>query len=172
MRVIHKTQRRPQISIGSQAGKVPSSLRTALRAAVAFLGIERCQWHIEIVNDAAIAALHNQYLQLPTTTDVLTFDLRDDTSASREGSPVVLDTVVCTDEAERRAGELGHSVEHELLLYCIHSLLHVQGYDDRTRTGAARMHAREDELLEALGIGAVYRSRRPKPAPRRKRAVS
>jgi len=152
---------------------VPASLKTALRSVIALLSIKRCQWHIEIVNDVEMGALHQQYLNLPTTTDVLTFDLRDDITTSNEGSAVILDTVICADEAERRAIELGHSTDHELLLYCIHSLLHVQGYDDRTKAGAARMHAREDALLEALGVGAVYRSRKQKlpPAPRRKRAV-
>jgi probable rRNA maturation factor len=101
-------------------------------------------------------ALHLAHLGDSTTTDVLTFDLRDKITRTREGSAVVLDSVICIDEAKRRARELGHSHTHELLLYCIHSLLHVQGYDDRTRAGAARMHAREDALLEALGVGPVY----------------
>jgi probable rRNA maturation factor len=119
-----------------------------------------------------MAALHEQYLDLPTTTDVLTFDLRDDLSDTREGSAVMLDTVVCADEAGRRAAELGHSVDHELLLYCVHSLLHVQGYDDGTRAAAARMHAREDGLLQALGVGAIYHGRQGRRSPpRRKRAV-
>jgi probable rRNA maturation factor len=72
-----------------------------------------------------------------------------------------LDTVICLDEARRRAGELGHTVHKELLLYCVHSLLHVQGYDDVTAAGARRMHAREDEILVALGIGPVYRGKKP-----------
>jgi probable rRNA maturation factor len=152
-------------------------LLSLLDDVVALLGIKACQWHIEVVGDAAMKKLHHEHLNDPTTTDVLTFDLRDKLKKTREGSAVVLDTVVCEDEAKRRARELGHTPARELLLYCIHSLLHVQGYDDRTRTGAARMHAREDELLEALGIGPVYSgSKGPPPgkplsAPSRKRAA-
>ena len=67
-----------------------------------------------------------------------------------------VETVVCVDEARRRAGEMGHTVREELLLYCVHSLLHVQGYDDVTAAGARRMHAREDEILEAVGVGRVF----------------
>jgi probable rRNA maturation factor len=146
-------------------------LTPLLKKTVALLGIHACEWHIEVVSDTQMKQLHQQHLNDPTTTDVLTFDLREDLKNTREGSSVVLDTVVCADEAKRRGRELGHTPAHELLLYCIHSLLHVQGYDDRTKSGAARMHAREDALLEALGIGAVYSGSRSKPtaSPRRNR---
>jgi probable rRNA maturation factor len=107
------------------------------------------------------------------TTDVLTFDLRDrKPPRDREGVALELETVVCIDEARRRAAELNHPVRHELLLYCVHSLLHVQGYDDKSPAAARRMHAREDELLRAIGVGPVYsggRAVRARPA-RRKRA--
>jgi hypothetical protein len=51
---------------------------------------------------------------------------------------------------------LRHSLRNELLLYAIHSLLHVQGYDDVKAQDAAEMHRREDEILLRLGVGAVY----------------
>jgi probable rRNA maturation factor len=120
------------------------------------LGVTRCEWTITIVDDAAMAELHARTMNLPTTTDVLTFDMRDDTAKTREGAPVELDTVLCVDEARRRAAEMGHGLREELLLYALHSLLHVQGYDDVTPAKARRMHQREDELLRALGVGAVY----------------
>jgi hypothetical protein len=81
---------------------------------------------------------------------------------------VEVDTVVCVDEARRRARERGHGVREELLLYCMHSLLHVQGYDDVTAAGAAAMHAREDEVLTAIGVGAVYGKRETRNAKRKK----
>ena len=107
--------------------------------------------------------LHAASLDDPTTTDVLTFDLRDDApKKDHEGTPVELDTVVCIDEARRRATEFGHPIRNELLLYCLHSLLHVQGYNDTTRAESDRMHVREDELLHAIGIGPVYKTQNAK----------
>ena len=44
----------------------------------------------------------------------------------------------------------------ELLLYLVHGLLHLIGYDDRTPNDAERMHRREDALLEQFGFGGVY----------------
>ena len=127
-----------------------------LREVLTLLGVTRCEWTITIVDDAAMAALHARTMNLPTTTDVLTFDMRDERAGTREGAAVELDTVVCLDEAARRAAEMGHGVREEPLLYALHSLLHVQGYDDVTPAKFRRMHQREDELLRALGIGALY----------------
>ena len=146
-----------QISISARAGvTAPRALRASLLAALRLLGIRQAQWDILITRDDEMNALHERHLREDSTTDVLTFDLREKRSATREGSPILLETVVCHDEARRRARELGHAIFSELLLYCIHSLLHVQGYDDRTMAKARRMHAREDQLLQALGYGPVY----------------
>lgn len=129
-----------------------------LRRVLKELKIAHAAWSITIVGDKEMTALHQRTMNLPTTTDVLTFDLRDKVQirGTEEGADVELDTVICRDEALRRAKELRHAPLHELLLYCIHSLLHVQGHDDLKKSAAARMHRREDEILTAIGIGAVY----------------
>ena len=127
-------------------------LEVPLRKILRLLNVGEYRWNILLVGDREMKKLHRQYLQDPATTDVLTFDMREDP----ESSAMHLETVLCTDEARRRASELGHSVEHELLLYAVHSLLHVQGHDDATPSQAARMHQREDELLAQIGVGPVY----------------
>jgi len=48
------------------------------------------------------------------------------------------------------------------MLYVIHGLLHLMGYDDGEHRSAARMHAREEELL------AAFLSRRTARRPDRK----
>ena len=49
-----------------------------------------------------------------------------------------------------------HPVERELLLYIIHGILHCLGEDDHDDDAYARMHAREDDLLEAIGVGRTF----------------
>jgi probable rRNA maturation factor len=136
-------------------------LSRKLRNVIGHLGITRCQWSISIVGDREMKKLHGKTMNDWGTTDVLTFDMRDPAERlgrrkNVEGTAVDLDTVVCADEARRRAREMGHEIRQELLLYCVHSLLHVQGHDDVKPVGARKMHAREDELLVAAGVGAVY----------------
>jgi probable rRNA maturation factor len=106
---------------------------------------------VVIVDDARMIHLHERHMGIAKTTDVLTFDLRQDPL-----HPVEADIIICADEAARRAAELKHSVERELLLYSIHGLLHCLGYDDHDEANWQRMHAREDEVLTALGVGATF----------------
>jgi probable rRNA maturation factor len=156
-------------------------LARPVRRLLRLLHLTSGSWSISLVRDPEMAALHKRTMNDPTTTDVLTFDLRGSptpqTSRLKSQDSIDLDTVICLDEARRRAQELRHPVEHELLLYALHSLLHVQGYDDRTRAQSKRMHAREDQLLTAVGIGPVYGrlmtqdSRRKTTPPHRKSII-
>ena len=90
-----------------------------------------------------------------SATDVLAFDLGTD----RRRRYIEGEVVVCTDVARRRAAFRNRSLQAaraELALYLVHGILHLAGYDDRTRAGFRRMHAREDLLLCQLGLGPVY----------------
>ena len=136
----------------------PALLGKPLRRLLKLLGIKGGAWSITVVRDHEMKALHKRSMNLGTTTDVLTFDMSDPDEGTRR--PLDLDTVICVDEARRRAEEFGHSVDHELLLYALHSLLHVQGYDDLTPGQFKRMHAREDELLTQIGMGPIFESKR------------
>jgi probable rRNA maturation factor len=140
-------------------------LRRRLRQTAARLGVARGSWVVTLVGDGAMADLHARTMNLPTTTDVLTFDLSDGsvTNHKRAGFVLDLDTILCVDEARRQAAARGHTLAAEVLLYAIHSLLHVCGYDDQTADEARRMHRREDALLNELGVGPVYHSEHPSP---------
>lgn len=114
---------------------------------------------VRIVDDAEMIAAHTRFCDIETTTDVLTFDLASDES-SFDSKALDTDLIICADEAQRQSQERGHPVSHELLLYILHGVLHCLGYDDHSDEEYDRMHAREDELLRAAGIGAVF-SRTP-----------
>ena len=95
-------------------------------------------------------------------TDVLTFPLDVDSRGRATSGEVV----VCVPEARRRAREHGHPVERELLLYSLHGLLHLCGYDDRNARDFRRMHRTEDAILTQLGIGPVFREAPPRGGPK------
>ena len=105
---------------------------------------------VEIIDDHRMAALHERFSNVPGTTDVLTFP------ASGPGEPVEVDIAICVDEAARQSRARGHDLRHELLLYALHGVLHCTGFDDRAPHDHARMHAEEDRILQAIGLGAVY----------------
>lgn len=105
---------------------------------------------IRVIGDVEMDAAHRRWCDVPGTTDVLTFESRDD-------DDLEIDLLLCLDEAARRAIEFGHGVERELLLYAVHGVLHCLGHDDHEEEQRARMHREEDRLLAAVGVGAVYR---------------
>ncbi|MSR33421.1 MAG: rRNA maturation RNase YbeY [Phycisphaerales bacterium] len=105
---------------------------------------------VQCVNDQTMGELHMRHMNNPCTTDVLTFADGDDA-----------DVAVCVDEAARRATELNHQLRDELLLYCLHGLLHAGGMDDQTPAEFAAMHGEENRLLSAIGLGEIFGAIKP-----------
>ena len=140
--------RRPRIAISSSQHslRVPRKQLAELIAFVAAQeGASLGEVDLAVVDSRRIAELNRHYLRHAGTTDVLSFDLSE---ASRPGLCVQL--VVCGDEAVRQGRLRGLKPQRELMLYVVHGLLHLMGYEDRSIRGAAAMHAREDEILDAF----------------------
>ncbi len=129
-----------------------------LKAAVRGAGLPEANKPVSlailVVDDAEMSRLHRLHSGVDGTTDVLTFDNRDDA-----GGPIDGDLVLCRDEAVRRATEFGHDARVELLLYAVHGLLHLAGEDDHDPAAHRRMHDREDRILSSIGIGPVFSAR-------------
>lgn len=115
--------------------------------ALSALGLKHGELCIALVDDNRMAAEHLAHCGIPGTTDVLTFDMSDET-----GGGLDADLLLCLDEAARQSSARGHPIEHELLLYLVHGVLHCVGYDDHDEASAQRMHAREDEVFRELGL--------------------
>lgn len=128
-------------------------LTDRLHAALDHLGLDQTHLNILIVDDAVMSQYHLDYCDIPGTTDVLTFDLRD---PSENDAQPIGDLLLCIDEAKRQAAERGHATREELLLYAVHGLMHLLGEDDHDEQAYAAMHAREDALLEAIGVGRLF----------------
>jgi probable rRNA maturation factor len=100
---------------------------------------------IVLVDEAAIEALHVQWMDEPGPTDVLSFPMdelrpgRDD----KEPEPGLLgDVVLCPQVARRQARTAGHSFAEEILLLTTHGILHLLGFD----------HAEPEEEKEMFGL--------------------
>ena len=102
-----------------------------------------------------MADAHLRHMGVSGTTDVITFNLAE---GDEDALPARLDTdlLICVDEARRQSERRSIPIERELLLYTIHGTLHCLGHDDHTTGDARAMHAREDAILESIGVGATY----------------
>ena len=97
---------------------------------------------ILLVDIDTMAALHQQWMDLPGPTDVMAFPMdgaegpveRVDPSAppgtdDTRHEAMLGDVVLCPAVAADQAASAGHSTEAELHLLCTHGILHLLGYD-------------------------------------------
>lgn len=116
------------------------------------------RWHIHpdtelsisVVDEDEMAELHEQWLDLPGATDVMSFpmdELRAGT-ASELSLGVLGDIVLCPPVAERQAAAAGHSTEDELCLLTVHGLLHLLGHDHVEESEREAMFTLQRGLLE------------------------
>lgn len=139
-----------------------SRIEWLVEAACEKHGLKDAFISVAVVDDETISGVHEEFMNDPSTTDVISFDLTDD------GDPApTFEMVVNADMAARMADEMGHSAEEELLLYVLHGLLHNLGFDDLTEEDFLIMHKEEDDILEQLGLGRLFGERKfaPKTAP-------
>ncbi len=97
---------------------------------------------IVLVDDATIAKLNAQYHASPGPTDVLSFDYG-------EGQGEVIISVEC---AVCQARRFHTTPARELMLYVVHGILHLHGYNDVTLRERRRMRAAERRLMGRLRV--------------------
>ena len=91
------------------------------------------------VTDVVLARMHSDFLDDPTETDVMAFDLGDD--------HIEAELYISVDRAKDHAQQFNVSLENELTRLVIHGLLHLTGYDDHSEDGIKRMREREHYYL-------------------------
>ncbi|MCH2181688.1 MAG: rRNA maturation RNase YbeY [Mariniblastus sp.] len=102
---------------------------------------------IAIVDDPTIHELNSRYLDHDYATDVLSFPFERDIDARRLSGEVI----ASADTASRVAAELGSTPQDELLLYVIHGLLHLIGYDDKREDDRQVMRTEERRYMNRAG---------------------
>jgi probable rRNA maturation factor len=156
---------RLRLSITAEIGRpfVPF-VRQHLRAAYMVLSKDRLvrraiipleELSVVLVGDRRMSALHEEFLGIAGPTDVLTFPLESDA----RGRVTAGEVIVCVPEARRQARTRRMEPRLEVLLYSLHGMLHLLGYDDRTDRAFRIMHRTEDAILTKLGFGPVFAAR-------------
>ncbi len=121
-------------------------LRQLCRRALVFLGRNEFDLGIYLVRDRKMIYLNETFLRHAGTTDVVTFDYREDARAERLHGEIF----ICVDEARRQAALRQLPWPREVLRYAVHGILHLAGYDDRDRNARRQMKAMENRLLKRL----------------------
>lgn len=157
----------------------PHYLRQAICQVLAAEAVASASISLVLVDDDQIHQINRQYLGHDYPTDVISFlldqsvvdsdttpdgekcsepdgrlDAADavDRQPPQSGVRLEGELIVSTQTAVRAAAEHGWSPAAELLLYVVHGLLHLCGYDDVADNARPIMRSRERELMAMWGF--------------------
>lgn len=136
--------------------KLKILMRRAVVAALEYEGIRRdAEVSITFTDDAEMRKLNRLYRSIDRPTDVLSFPLEDDATNLGGNEALVLgDIVISLERAKAQAYKYGHNYEREVAFLCVHSVLHLLGYDhERSGEDDIDMRRRQSEIVESLGLG-------------------
>ncbi|MCX6951055.1 MAG: rRNA maturation RNase YbeY, partial [Verrucomicrobia bacterium] len=122
----------PPSKIENQKSKIPS-----------VSAVPPGELSLVFLTDPALAQLHADFLDDPTTTDVITF----------EGLPALGtagEICVSADTAKAYARSHRGDFSAELTLYLVHGWLHLAGYDDLQPAKKRRMRTAEARAMKLL----------------------
>ena len=124
------------------------------RLAVFLLGALRldpaCELGITLVDLERMTTLHEDWMNEPGPTDVLSFPIDELRSPAPDEAPAVGilgDIVLCPDFIPPQAAASGRTLDEELRFLTTHGVLHLIGYDHQSPEEYAAMFALQDELL-------------------------
>ncbi len=122
-----------------------------------------CCVEVDFVTEEEIRQLNAQTRNVDKVTDVLSYPALDEIlpfTASNYPYEYNGEThsvgigciVICEAVAKSQAIEYGHSEEREKAYLFLHGLLHLLGYDHIEEEDKKLMRAKEEEILNRLGI--------------------
>ena len=138
--------------------KLKRLVRFAIEATLAYENYHNSvEVSVTFTDNAGIKKLNKKYRKIDKETDVLSFPLFDfegtDEPPVDEIENMLGDIVVSLEKAQAQADEYGHSFEREVAFLCVHSTLHLLGYDHETsEEDELDMRSRQTAVMEMLGL--------------------
>jgi probable rRNA maturation factor len=121
-------------------------------------------WHgpseisITLADAEVLQRLNRDYRGRDVPTNVLAFPAWEPGTAVPPGAPLLLgDVVLAFETTAQEASEQNKPITDHLGHLVVHGVLHLFGYDHRTRAEAAEMEALEASILAKLGVPDPYR---------------
>ena len=138
--------------------KLKRLIRFAVEATLAYENYHNtAEVSVTFTDNDGIKELNKKYRNIDKETDVLSFPLFDfdgsDEPPVDEMENMLGDIVVSLEKAKAQAEEYGHSFEREVAFLCVHSTLHLLGYDHETsEEDELDMRQRQTAVMEMLGL--------------------
>jgi probable rRNA maturation factor len=107
--------------------------------------VKSAKLSIAFVDNEEIKRLNERFLGSNEVTDVIAFPL------SNKEDILSGEIVISVETAVEVANRKKSNVEGEIILYLVHGILHLLGYNDNNKKNATIMHEKESEILAFLG---------------------
>ena len=129
----------------------------AVRGALASEEVDfDCEVSVTFTDNEGIRELNREYREKDSATDVLSFPMysfTEDDMPDTEFMVELGDIVLSLERASEQAAEFGHSYEREVAFLCVHSVLHLLGYDhELSAEDEADMILRQKKIMNELNI--------------------
>lgn len=139
--------------------KMKMLIREAVETTLDFEDFQNhCEVSVTFTDNEGIHELNRKFREVDKPTDVLSFPLFDFEGETDE-PPVdeimsnLGDIVISLEKAQEQANEYGHSFEREVAFLCVHSMLHLLGYDHETSDeDEVEMRSKQTEIMRIMGL--------------------
>lgn len=98
--------------------------------------------------DDYLLSINKEFLQHNYYTDIITFDLTE-----VESDLKIAEIYISTDRVKENAQIQSVSIYQELHRVMFHGILHLCGYQDKTKDQKKKMQAKENHYLKKYGVG-------------------
>ena len=107
-----------------------------------------------LVSDRRIRSLNRRFLGHDWPTDVIALSQMAGPQPKYDSKTLRYfgDLIISVETARRQAAEYGHGLFYEVCFYMAHGILHMLGYEDRTKKQRERMWKRQARLLKQIGV--------------------
>ena len=129
-----------------------TTLKSLVRGALTQLGWARASASVVLADDALLRTLNRDFRDIDKPTDVLSFPMGANLAgdAAERGRVFLGEIYVSLETARTQARVARRPFPREVAHLVLHGLLHLIGYDHRTRAERRRMARLEAELMRGL----------------------
>lgn len=140
------------VYIEDETGSFPDELRDIITSVAKEAAREEnftvnSEVNVLIVNNDSIREINKEYRNVDSATDVLSFPMED---FDEDG--ILGDLVISSERAAEQSADYGHSIRREIGFLTAHGMMHLFGYDHITPEGEEEMFAKQEKILNNLGL--------------------
>lgn len=133
--------------VGVSSKKIEEIVGTILKK------FKKGDWSVSIhfIGEKKMARMNWVYRRRKGVTDVLSFAAQEGEQVGKRSRDLG-DIFICLPQIKRQSRELGIGLREELIRVIIHGILHLAGYEHRSKKSAKQMFTLQESLLNKSRI--------------------